>query len=66
VRRAVLVLTLLLPLLAVAGCGGGEKTASAVPEPTTGVQELENVLGLRAAFEADAGTTRVILLFSPT
>jgi hypothetical protein len=53
-----------LLLLAAAGCGG--EASSTQPEPTAGVQELENVLALRADFEADAGKTRVILLFSPT
>ena len=58
---------LLLLLLAAAGCGGGGEEASPTqPEPTAGVQELENVLALRADFEADAGKTRVILLLSPT
>jgi ABC-type glycerol-3-phosphate transport system substrate-binding protein len=63
VRKALL---LLLLLLAAAGCGGGEEASSKQPEPTAGVQELENVLALRADFAADAGKTRVILLFSPT
>ena len=63
-RRA---LVLLLLLLAAAGCGGGgEEAASAEPEPAGRVQELENVLALRSAFETDAGKTRVVLLFSPT
>ena len=56
---------LLLLLLAATGCGGGEEGA-AEPEPTAGVQELENVLALRSDFEADAGKTRVVLLLSPT
>jgi hypothetical protein len=30
------------------------------------VKELANILDLRSDFEADAGKTRVILLFSPT
>jgi hypothetical protein len=34
--------------------------------PGDGVQELANVLELRAAFEADAGKPRLIVLFSPT
>jgi hypothetical protein len=59
VRRAVLPLL----LLALAGCGGADEQAVA---PTDGVRELENVLQLRSDFEAGAGKTRVILLFSPT
>ncbi len=67
---------LLLGLVALAGCGGADETAArettaeqaAPPEasPAGSVQELTNVLQLRSDFEADAGKTRVILLFSPT
>ena len=62
-RRAALLLFLLV--LALAGCGGDE---TAIPEAgsTGAVAELENVLQLRSDFEADAGKTRAILLFSPT
>ena len=60
-RRAVL----LLVALALAGCGGDD---AATPESgsSDGVRELANVLQLRSDFEADAGKTRVIVLFSPT
>lgn len=56
---------LALAVLALAGCGGDE---TATPEATSAgeVQELANVLDLRAAFEADAGKPRVIVLLSPT
>jgi ABC-type glycerol-3-phosphate transport system substrate-binding protein len=57
---------LLLALLVLAGCGGGEETAAPEATSADGVEELANVLELRADFEADAGKTRVILLFSPT
>ena len=55
---------ILLALLAGAGCGGnGEKDAAT---ESGGVESLDNVLALRSAFEADAGKTRLIVLFSPT
>ena len=59
---------LLLALLAVAlaGCGGGGEAAAPESAPAASVTELANVLQLRSDFEADAGKTRVILLFSPT
>ena len=52
-------------LLALAGCGGAE-TSEKPAAPTDGVQELANVLQLRSDFEAGAGRTRLLLLFSPT
>jgi predicted small lipoprotein YifL len=55
---------LVLAVLALAGCG--DKTADLDAAPADGVQELTNVLDLRAAFEADAGKPRVLFLFSPT
>ncbi|HUQ21494.1 MAG TPA: hypothetical protein VM049_00610 [Gaiellaceae bacterium] len=61
-RRAVL----LLALLALSGCGGGEEAASPAAGQGESVHELANVLQLRSDFEADAGKTRVIVLFSPT
>ena len=56
---------LVLAVLALAACGGDE---TAAPEASPGgeVQELANVLDLRAAFEADAGKARLLVLFSPT
>lgn len=65
-RRAAL---LLLALLALASCGGDDEAAA--PEKITApaadeVEELGNILDLRAVFEADAGKPRVIILLSPT
>jgi ABC-type glycerol-3-phosphate transport system substrate-binding protein len=56
---------LVLAVLALAACGGDE-TAGPEAAPSDGVQELANVLDLRAAFEADAGKPRLLFLFSPT
>ena len=56
---------LVLAVLALAACGGDERAA---PETSAGggVQELANILDLRAAFEADAGKPRLLVLLSPT
>ena len=58
-RRAVL----LLLVLALTACGGDGEPAAA---PEGASAELDNVLQLRADFEADAGTTRLLVLLSPT
>ena len=63
VRRAA---RLLVVLLALAGCGGGSSSSEKGAKPADGVQELANVLQLRSDFEAGAGKTRLLLLFSPT
>ena len=60
---------LVLAVLALAGCGGsggGNETAAPEAAPADGVQDIANVLDLRAAFEADAGKPRLLFLFSPT
>ncbi|MGH3070741.1 MAG: hypothetical protein ACRDNB_00535 [Gaiellaceae bacterium] len=54
---------LLLLVAALAACGGGSEEAAA---PRDEIRDLDNVLALRSDFEADAGKTRVLLLFSPT
>ena len=62
IRRALL----LVALLALAGCGGDETAAPTAAPAAASVHELANVLQLRSDFEADAGKTRVIVIFSPT
>ena len=52
-------LALLGCLLAVTACGGGGRDTAAVTR-------LSSTDELRAAFEADAGKARVVLLLSPT
>lgn len=53
-RRTRLVL---LAALLLAGCGGGERPALA---------DIGRVDDFRTAFNADAGTPRIVLLLSPT
>jgi hypothetical protein len=67
VRRIAFLGVAVLAVLALAGCGGSDdQTAAPAAAPADDVQELANVLDLRAAFEADAGKPRVLFLFSPT
>jgi ABC-type glycerol-3-phosphate transport system substrate-binding protein len=56
---------LLAAALTLAACGGGDDGA-ARQAASADVEELENVLDLRADFEDDAGKTRMIVLLSPT
>ena len=49
--------------LLVAGCSGSGSTNSAEPGKVT---ELESVGTLKAAFDADEGKARLLLLLSPT
>ena len=62
--RAWLVAAALFTLL-LAGCSGSEQSSSTVSE-VGGVTGLESVDTLRAAFEAEAGKARLLLLLSPT
>ena len=57
---------LLLATAALAGCGGDETAAPTAAPAAETVHDLANVLQLRSDFEADAGKTRLIVLFSPT
>jgi ABC-type glycerol-3-phosphate transport system substrate-binding protein len=50
----------LLALVALAGCGGGDDNDA------TSVRDLGSLDELQADFEAEAGGTRVVLLFAPT
>jgi len=59
----------MLAVVALGACGGDSVTREDPPlqgPPREPVTELANVLALRSDFEADAGKTRVLLLFSPT
>ena len=67
------VLAAALAALVLASCGGGgddepEPAAApaASPGATAGLTDLAGIFPLRAAFNADAGRTRVLLLLAPT
>jgi len=65
VGRAALALLAVAALLGVAGCGGDDTES----EAAAGSGELRDVssVGVVAdAFDADAGTPRLVLLLSPT
>jgi len=62
--RAWLVVTALSALL-LARCSGSEQSTSIAREPGK-VIELKSVDTLKAAFDADDGTPRLLLLLSPT
>jgi len=65
VRPALTVLAGIV-VLAVAGCGGSDSASpSAQARPST-VRDLRTLDQLRAAFNADAGRSRLLLIFSPT
>jgi hypothetical protein len=61
-------LALLVLAAALAGCGGGADREDPPLQgaPREAVAELDNVLQLRSDFEAAAGRTRLLVLFSPT
>jgi hypothetical protein len=54
--------------LVVAACGGGSKNAedAAAVQGSDDVTELRSLEPLKAAFAADRGRARVVLLVSPT
>ena len=53
-------------VVALAGCGDEDGGGDYAAPAESGIVELGNVLDLRAAFEADAGKTRLLVLLSPT
>lgn len=51
----------------VAGCGGSHSSpGGAETAARPAVRDIDNVLALRGAFNADRGKTRLLLIFSPT
>jgi hypothetical protein len=62
-RRALLALV----VVALAACGGGGEQEASSPAPAAGsLRDIAGVLDLRAAFNADSGRPRLVLLLSPT
>ena len=66
-HRAALVM---LPALLLAACGSNElppvTNASPPEQPRAVVHDLSSIQDLRDRFEEDAGSTRLVLLISPT
>jgi hypothetical protein len=65
VGRAAVALLAVVALLGVGGCGGGDDeggTATGSGE----LQDVSSVAVVKDAFDADAGTPRLVLLLSPT
>jgi len=66
VRPALTVLAGIV-VLAIAGCGGsGSTSPSASPSSRPAVQDLQSIAPIKEAFNADAGRSRLLLIFSPT
>jgi hypothetical protein len=54
-------------VLAIAGCGGsGSTSPSAAQSARPAVQDLQSIAPIKDAFNADAGRSRLVLIFSPT
>jgi uncharacterized lipoprotein len=62
--RASLVVAALSALL-LAGCSGSDRATTSASEPGK-VTELKSLDTLKAAFDADNGKPRLLLLLSPT
>jgi len=65
VRPALTVLAGIV-VLVVAGCGGSDSAAPAAQATPSPVRDLSTLEPLKAAFDADAGRSRLLLIFSPT
>jgi hypothetical protein len=59
---------LVVGVLVVAGCGGGSEPSAQVQQPPArkGLRDVSSVLQLRAAFNEDRGSPRLLVLLSPT
>ena len=58
-------LVAVVALLGVAGCGGDDGT-DGVAAGSGELQDVSSVAVVKDAFDADAGTPRLVLLLSPT
>lgn len=52
-------------LLLVAGCGGGGSDEASAPKAGT-LTDVSSVEQFASVFDGDAGTARLVVLFSPT
>ena len=66
-RRSIVPFALVVAGLLVASCtGSGPVSGGGATRTAGGVRPFASIATLRDAFDADAGTTRLILLVSPT
>ena len=63
--RAALALLAVAALLGIAGCGGDD-TEGGAAAGSGELQDVSSVAVVEDAFDADAGTPRLVLLLSPT
>jgi hypothetical protein len=66
VRRFLALLVTTAALAAACGGGSDSSPGNGQAKPRPAVREISNVLALRAAFNADHGKPRLLLIFSPT
>jgi hypothetical protein len=65
VGRAAVALLAVVALLGITGCGGDDTEGEAAAGSGE-LQDVSSVAVVKDAFDADAGTPRLVLLLSPT
>lgn len=53
-------------VLAIPGCGPGASAVTTIAPGVSGLSDLQGLEELKAAFNRDVGTVRLVLLLSPT